>query len=380
VQSRLLLGKNPGLAELIAEAEFIAASESKVLITGESGVGKELLAHFIHEHSSRAKRPMVTINCAGVPESLLESELFGHTRGSFTDAYRDRRGLLELADGGTVLLDEVGEMSLRMQALLLRFLESGEIQRVGSERANTSVDVRVISATNRDLFERTRQKEFREDLYYRLNVVHLIIPPLRARRDDIRPLCEHYLDVMSKQHRTEPCQISPDAWAYLESSQWPGNVRELKNVAERLALRFGGRAVTLTDLRAQSGQHPARQPAPEAAGTHVESLAQSCYERMTRNHESFWSVVYEPFMQRDLTRETVRAIVKTALAEARGNYRIVLMLFGMPPTDYKRFLGFLQKYQCHIPFQHFRIVATPKDTTSDSSVATHDSSAAKAAV
>jgi len=383
LQSRLQLGKNPGLAELIAEAEFIAASDSKVLITGESGVGKELLAHFIHEHSPRAKRPIVTINCAGVPESLLESELFGHTRGSFTDAYRDRRGLFELADGGTVLLDEVGEMSLRMQALLLRFLESGEIQRVGSERCKTSVDVRVISATNRDLLERTKQKEFREDLYYRLNVVHLIIPPLRARRDDIKPLCEHYLDVMSKQHRTAPCQMSPDAWEYLEGAQWPGNVRELKNVAERLALRFAGRTVTLADVRTQSGHHPARPAtAPPEMQSHIESLAQSCYERMTRQHESFWTVVYEPFMQRDLTRDTVRAIVKMALAEARGNYRIVLMLFGMPPTDYKRFLGFLQKYQCHIPFQRFRIVSASKDASIDSSIAPspHDSSDAKAAV
>ena len=380
MQSRVLLGKNPGLAELIAEAEFIAASDSKVLITGESGVGKELLAHFIHEHSSRGKRPMVTINCAGVPESLLESELFGHTRGSFTDAYRDRRGLFELADGGTVLLDEVGEMSLRMQALLLRFLESGEIQRVGSERCKTSVDVRVISATNRDLLERTRQKEFREDLYYRLNVVHLIIPPLRARRDDIKPLCEHYLEVMSKQHRAAPCHISEDGWAYLESAPWPGNVRELKNVAERLALRFAGRTVSLADLRTQSGHHPVRQAAPEPQ-THVENVAQSCYERMTRQHESFWTVVYEPFMQRDLTRDTVRAIVKMALAEARGNYRIVLMLFGMQSSDYKRFLGFLQKYQCHIPFQRFRIVAPSKGAPVDASTTpAHESSDAKAAV
>jgi transcriptional regulator with GAF, ATPase, and Fis domain len=384
VQSRLLLGKNPGLTELIAEAEFIASSDSKVLITGESGVGKELLAHHIHEHSSRAKRPMVTINCAGVPESLLESELFGHTRGSFTDAYRDRRGLLELADGGTILLDEVGEMSLRMQALLLRFLESGEIQRVGSERFKTSVDVRVISATNRDLLERTKQKEFREDLYYRLNVVHLIIPPLRNRREDIRPLCEHYLDVLSKQHRTAPCQMTDEGWAYLEASPWPGNVRELKNVAERLALRFAGRSVTLADLRTQSGHHPTRPaaaPAAESQQSHIESLAQSCYERMTRQHESFWTVVYEPFMQRDLTRETVRAIVRMALAEARGNYRIVLMLFGMPATDYKRFLGFLQKYQCHIPFQRFRIVSPTKESGIDSSIASErDSPDAKAAV
>ena len=173
----------------------------RCLITGESGAGKEVLAHLIHQRSHRSRRPMITINCAGVPESLLESELFGHTRGSFTDAHRDRRGLLEMADGGTVLLDEVGDMSMRMQTLLLRFLESGEIQRIGSDQYHTTVDVRVIAATNHDLYERTQQKLFREDLYYRLNVVHLVMPPLRARREDIKLLFEHFLRVMAERYK-----------------------------------------------------------------------------------------------------------------------------------------------------------------------------------
>ncbi len=354
----MMIGKDGGLADLIAEAEYVAASDSKVLITGESGVGKELLARHIHEHSRRNKRPMITINCAGVPESLLESELFGHVRGSFTDAYRDRRGLLELADGGTVLLDEVGEMSLRMQALLLRFLESGEIQRVGSERHTTTVDVRVIAATNRDLLERTRQKEFREDLYYRLNVVHLVIPPLRMRRGDIRPLFEHYLRIMAEQHRLAACEISPEAWSCVEAASWRGNIRELKNVAERVALRFAGRTVTASDVRVQMGEHPAQPAAAEAPPrNYVDELARSFYEKMTRQHETFWTAVYEPFMQRDITREVVRAVVGLALAEARGNYRIVLMLFNLPPNEYKKFLNFLQKYDCHLPFQRFRVAS-----------------------
>jgi transcriptional regulator with PAS, ATPase and Fis domain len=180
-----LLGNSPSIRELREEVEYAARSDAKILITGESGVGKEILARLIHRRSNRARAALVTINCAGLPDSLLESELFGHVRGSFTGAYRDKAGLLELAHNGTIFMDEVGETSLRMQALLLRFLESGEIQRVGSDRAQARVNVRVIAATNRNLVERIATKEFREDLYYRLNVIHLTVPALRDRREDI---------------------------------------------------------------------------------------------------------------------------------------------------------------------------------------------------
>lgn len=360
--SNTLLSHSQLLTELLAEARCVARSDAKVLITGESGVGKELVAKFIHEHSSRSRRPLITVNCAGVPESLLESELFGHVRGSFTDAHRDRRGLLEVADGGTVFLDEVGEMSQRMQALLLRYLETGEIQRVGSDQYTTTVDVRVISATNRDLLERTKTGEFREDLYYRLNVVHFVVPPLRERRDDIAPLFEHYVRALAEQNRLPVCELSHEARVYLEAAPWPGNVRELRNVAERVALRYAGRTVTLTELRSQIARKGSSVPASAArtddveslARSHQDALARSYYDRMTLGHESFWTAVYQPFMLRDLTRDTVRAIVRLALAESRGNYRIVLQMFNLPAGDYKRFLSFLQKHECHVPFQLFR--------------------------
>lgn len=371
VPSQVMLGNSPGLTDLLAEAANVAVTDSKVLITGESGVGKELLAAFIHQRSRRSHRPMVTINCAGVPESLLESELFGHLRGSFTDAHRDRRGLLEMADGGTVMLDEVGEMTLRMQALLLRFLETGEIQRVGADRCQTVVDVRVIAATNRDLLDATRQKTFREDLYYRLNVVHLIVPPLRARREDIRPLFEHYLRIMTEQHRVRPCDLTAEAWTCLESAQWPGNIRELRNTAERFALKFAGRTIEVEDVRARTGAQPSTVAVTPSPVNAVDATAHERYERMTRHHESFWTAVYEPFMRRDLTRDVVRAIVRLALAESRGNYRIVLMLFNLVPGDYKRLLNFLQKYQCHVPFQAFRVApaARGRDTAAARTVA-----------
>src|SRR5512135_841274 len=194
----ILIGGGPAMTELKQEIERIARSEAKVLITGESGVGKELVAQAIHARSARRERAFIAVNCAGLPETLLESELFGHVKGSFTGAYRDKPGKLELAHEGTVFLDEVGEMTLRMQGLFLRFLETGEIQKVGAERALGTVNVRVIAATNRNLSELIEAGQFREDLFYRLNVIHLHVPPLRERREDIPLLVEHFLRLMRR--------------------------------------------------------------------------------------------------------------------------------------------------------------------------------------
>src|SRR5688572_6554760 len=185
-----LVGQSQPLSEIKEEIARVSRSDAKVLITGESGAGKELVAEALHQSSARASGPFVPVNCAGIPETLLESELFGHVRGSFTGAYRDKPGKLEMADGGSIFLDEIGEMTLRMQGLLLRFLETGEIQKVGAERVGKATNVRVIAATNRNLRELIAQGQFREDLFYRLNVIHLIVPPLRERREDIPALIE----------------------------------------------------------------------------------------------------------------------------------------------------------------------------------------------
>ena len=340
------------LRHIIDEADSVARTNSKILITGESGVGKEVLARYIHSRSLRSHKRMVTINCAGVPETLLESELFGHVRGSFTGAHRDSRGLLEAAHGGTVLLDEIGEMSVRMQTLLLRFLETGEIQRVGAEWAERVLDVRLMSATNRSLLEETRRKTFREDLYYRINVVHLVVPPLRERTEDIPALFDYYLRLAGENARVPGCSITPEGLEKLRAYSWPGNIRELRNIAERLALRCSGRDISVADLPPEviSGQSAsAAQPlSPETAVSLV------FYERMTRGGESFWTVVYEPFMRRDLTRDTVRLLIRRGLVETRGNYGKLTRLFNLSPSDYKRFLSFLQKHDCHIPFKLFR--------------------------
>jgi transcriptional regulator with GAF, ATPase, and Fis domain len=354
------LGASSAIQHVLAEAEAVAPTNAKVLITGESGVGKEVLARFIHRRSRRSHLPLVAVNCAGVPESLLESELFGHVRGSFTGAHRDRRGLLEVANGGTILLDEVGEMSLRMQGLLLRFLENGEIQPVGSERPRTVVDARVIAATNRNLLEQVRRGAFREDLYYRLNIVHLMLPPLRERSEDIKSLFEHFLAEGSRQHRLAPCELTPDAFTVLQQHRWPGNVRELRNVAERLVLSHHGRTVSGNDVsqKLTGPVGPAvASTEPVKVASMVEELAQECFRTMVSDHKSFWTVVYEPFMARDMTRDIVRAVVRLGLQHTRGSYRLCAELFNLPPSDYKRFLNFLQKHDCHMPFLKFRMAS-----------------------
>ena len=336
------------------EIEHAGRSDAKVLITGESGVGKEVVAQLVHQQSRRSRAPLVTINCAGVPDSLLASEMFGHVRGSFTDAQRDKAGWLEQANRGTVFLDEIGEMSLQMQSLLLRFLENGEIQRVGSDRSVSKVDVRVIAATNRRLSDLIAANEFREDLFYRLNVIHIPIPPLRERRDDIQTLFDHFLRIFSKAHGVELPRLSESAAAQIVASDWPGNVRQLRNVAERIVLRSRGEGIiTTADLPREvlSIDSPA-----DAAQAIRRSVSEVLFERMVRNGESFWAVVYEPFMSRDLTREDVRALTRHALNLTHGSYKGVAQLFNVP-SDYKRMLNFLRKYQCHLPIQEFRTVS-----------------------
>jgi len=230
------IGASAATREILQEIECAARSDAKVLITGESGVGKEVVAQLIHHKSRRQQANLVAINCAGIPDTLLASELFGHMRGSFTDAYRDKQGWLEQAHRGTIFMDEIGEMSLQMQALLLRFLESGEIQRVGSDRASTVVDVRIIAATNRRLVDQIAATEFRSDLFYRLNVIHIEIPPLRARRDDIPAFLDHFLQQFSESYRVVVPRLSDEALSQLTSAPWPGNVRQLRNVLERALL------------------------------------------------------------------------------------------------------------------------------------------------
>ena len=351
---RQLIGSSSAIRQIQQEVDYATETDAKVLILGESGVGKEVVASLIHHGSRRHLAPFVPINCAGVPDTLLESELFGHVRGSFTDAHRDQKGWIEQAKGGTVFLDEVGEMSVRMQAVLLRFLESGEIQRVGAERSHSVVDVRVIAATNRNLWSEVSDKKFREDLYYRLNVVHIVIPPLRERREDVRPLLQHFLEGASSVHRVPMPQLSDDTLCHLEDYNWPGNVRELKNVAERLVIRARGGVIQTADLPKEIVAW--RRNTPAAAVSAAPSVASPLYDRMVIDGESFWSVIYEPFMSRDITRDDLREVVSRGLEHTKGSYKMLVELFNIQAGDYKKLLAFLRKHECHMPFQKFRAI------------------------
>lgn len=242
-----MVGETSEMQQLYDKVRLIAPTKANVLILGESGTGKEVLARAIHQISPRARKPFVAVHCAALPEALLESELFGHERGAFTGAVSKRQGRFELADGGTIFLDEIGEVPLSMQVKLLRVLEAREIQRVGGTDT-VPVDVRIVAATNRDLSDEVAEGRFREDLYYRLNVVSVTLPPLRHRRADIPVLARHFLRELAAENHREVPEISKEALEALTAYHWPGNVRELRNVLEQTFVFLRGTTVEAANL------------------------------------------------------------------------------------------------------------------------------------
>ena len=308
----------------------------------------------------RRRHPFVAINCAGLPDSLLESELFGHVRGSFTGAYRDKPGLAALSDKGTLFLDELGEMSPRMQAVLLRFLETGEIHRLGADRIEKRVDVRILAATNRNLLGRIASGDFREDLYYRLNVIHVEIPPLRERQSDIPLLFNHYLQHYCRTHGIDVPTLPQLTQELLLAYRWPGNVRELKNIAERIAVRQDGGVVRPDMLPAEMRDTANQKPIPATAadGTVTAVVprpaADAAWNEIVIGGKNFWAAVHAPFMDRELTKSDVREIIRRGLRETEGSYRQLIENFHLPAADYKRFLAFLYQHDCHLAFHTFR--------------------------
>jgi two-component system nitrogen regulation response regulator NtrX len=245
-----LVGQSPLMAELKSQVERAAPTRATVLITGESGTGKELVAREIHRRSSRANLPFIQVNCAAIPEELIESELFGHEKGSFTGAVKKQTGKFVAADGGTIFLDEIGDMSLRTQAKVLRVLQEGEVEPVGSATV-VKVDVRVIAATNKELTEEIRGGRFREDLFYRLNVIPIRTPPLRERRDDVAVLAQHFARLFSEEHNYHLKKFTPAALKALGDVPWRGNVRELRNIIERVVIMVPSETIDITDLPAE---------------------------------------------------------------------------------------------------------------------------------
>ena len=281
-----IVAESPGMRQIVEMIRRVAPTETTVLILGESGTGKELVARAIHGLSPRARGPFVPVNCAAIPENLLESELFGHVKGAFTGAIRDRVGKFEAAEAGTILLDEIGEMRPDLQVKILRCLEERTVERVGDNRP-LRIDVRVLAATNKDLAKAIQAAEFREDLYYRLNVVPLAIPPLRERREDIRALTQHFLKSLGAPLRLT---IDPDAFRALETYDWPGNVRELENAVERALIFHRGDVITMNDLpetiRAPRAKEVSSLPVslPEA-GLSLEGVEKELIVRALQKHD-----------------------------------------------------------------------------------------------
>ncbi len=346
-------------------ARRAARSEAKTLITGESGVGKDVVARQIHQWSPRAARPYVPVNCAVLTETLLESELFGYVKGSFTGAYRDTPGKVQQADGGTLFLDEIGEMSPRMQALLLRFLENGEVQRVGEHRVCARVDVRVIAATNRSLEDRVAAGEFREDLLYRIRVIQIHVPPLRERPEDVKALADLFA-----RKAPRPVSFSDNAMDVLTKYRWPGNVRELQNVVEQAVWLADGSVIESGDL--PETLRKAAVPGVSPARERRQQIADQLYEALSQGQYTFWEHVHPMFLNRDLTRHDLRELVCRALTETRGNYRGILPLFGMAPSEYHRFYNFLAAHECKVDFRAFRSSMTGTSSTSGAALPSVD--------
>lgn len=299
-----LIGQSPHFEAVLRSARMVAATDVTVLICGETGTGKEILATALHQHSSRVHRPFIAINCAALPETLAETELFGHRKGAFTGAVSNQIGRLQAADHGTIFLDEIDSLPLAVQAKLLRFLESGEVQPVG-ETHTERLDVRVIAATNSDLHERIARGEFRRDLYYRLNVVPLEIPPLRERGSDIDLLLTHYLKQFAQQHNQSSVKLGKTAVRALNGYRWPGNVRELRNLCARLSILFAGRVIEREQLPA------------EIIGTPSSNTA-------ARN-ESGFVLPAEGIQWEELEKDLIRQ----ALQRARGNRSQTARLLGI---------------------------------------------------
>jgi two-component system nitrogen regulation response regulator NtrX len=280
----LLTGASPAIEAVRQAVAMVAPTGSWVLITGENGTGKELVAHAIHRLSPRAAYPMVDVNCAAIPEELIESELFGYEKGAFTGASGKKRGKFDLAHKGTLLLDEIADMSLKTQAKILRILQEQRFERVGGTRT-IAVDVRVLAATNKDLTAEIAAGRFREDLFYRLNVIPIHVPPLRERAQDVPALVEYFLAEQAIKTHREPKDLDPSALEALKAQPWPGNVRELKNLVERLVILSPGQTITVADLPAyMRGRDPNAAGAPPALAQALEMAdykeAKAAFEKL----------------------------------------------------------------------------------------------------
>ncbi|MEW6160047.1 MAG: sigma-54 dependent transcriptional regulator [Verrucomicrobiota bacterium] len=346
-----IVGRSEAMQNVFKLIGQLAASDATALITGESGTGKELVARAVYHHSPRSDKPFLAINCAAIPENLLESELFGHEKGAFTGAVAQRIGKFEQCNGGTIFLDEIGDMTLPTQTKILRVLQDGAFERVGGNQP-VRVDVRIIAATNKPLEKAVAQREFREDLFYRLNVVRIQIPPLRERREDIPLLVNYFLKKISEQQKRPPKSISAETIRALENYGWPGNVRELENVIHRATVVAKGDAILLSDLPAEilAGSTPRAEAV--AAGTPATPPVAALPSEGTADLSSLARTLFR-WARQDKQLKIIpaveRELIINALAETKGNQVQAAKLLGITrATLRKRVEKFGIKQELHI--------------------------------
>ncbi|MEM1056004.1 MAG: sigma 54-interacting transcriptional regulator [Bacteroidota bacterium] len=340
-----MIGVSSALQDALDRTSRFARVDRPVLIQGESGVGKELFARSCYLLSPRSGTPFLSVNCAQfVDENLLISELFGHKKGAFTGAASDRKGLFEEAERGVLFLDEVGELTPRAQAALLRAIGVGEVVRLGESKARR-VDVRVVAATNRDLRAMVSAGTFREDLYYRLAPLRLHVPPLRERGDDWRLIAEAYLAQLCRQYG-EVKRFTEDALARLARHSWPGNVREVRGLLDMAFCLASGERIEASDIEAELTLPMGDGALPDAAlEVAAGGTSRDPFARMSTGEASFWTVVRDPYLDRELNRDEVRQIVERGLAQSGGSYKRALRAFGLPEAEYLKFMDFLRHHR-----------------------------------
>lgn len=335
-----MIGRHSSFQVALERLARFAKADDAALISGETGTGKELFARALYLLSSRAGHPFITVNCAQYVEGqLIASELFGHRKGSFTGAMSDHCGVFETAKGGVVFLDEVGELTSQAQGMLLRVLSESEIVRVGEPRPR-HVDVRIVCATNRDLGSLVAAGRFRSDLYYRLRGLQLKIPPLRERGTDWEYIVEYFLADLSTTHCCRK-NLSETARSTLREYRWPGNVREVRGVVDTGFYVSSTDVIEPTDfIDALEDESRNAQWQRLVRGDESDEL----YDRLVVDGESFWDAVYQPYLDRELCRDTVRRLIDHGLTETRGSYKMLLALFGIAPEKYLKFMDFLRHH------------------------------------
>ena len=348
----LLIGDSPIFSRLRDQVDRVGMLEVPALVMGEPGSGRSLLVRALHQASARRDEPVVALSCGDMPETLLETELFGCLKGSVVGASSDRAGVLDLAHGGTVLLEDLDEMPLRTQELLARFIESGEVKRVGTFGGAILADVRVVASASATLRDRVTQGQFLEELWSQFAGSTLAIPALRERRDDIPILIDYFAAAYCAALGKPEVIFAPDAMQALMEFSWPGNVRELRSVTERLV--GNARSLVIAADELPVGIRPRRTGAARRGRERRRAVGEELFVRLITNGESFWSCVYPLFMEREITRTDVRDLVRRGLEVARGNSETLVRLFNMPAADHKRFVGFLRKYDCQLPIKSAR--------------------------